>query len=179
MTHAADIALAGVSVTDLRKAMTQVLKAELPAVLEARAVASGIGLPAPRTWHRLPDMLQLDPDRSPAVFATGATSEFERLSGFYQGEWAMGAFGYVAARDADEVADRVGEYVACLRAALLAVPRLDGTPMEDRTSGITLIGEVYDRGDSDESRTIGGGGVIVSYRIDRAADPAAPPPIEE
>ncbi len=160
--------------TQVRRAGYDRLRAALPGVLAQLEARDGLPLPAPRSWGRLPDFTRITEQQSPAVLVTSPGLEAapeERRLGEFHPVWLLRAFCVVRGRGYDETADRVGQYVAGLRVALLSDRTLGGLADDAQWRA-----ESYSELDTDQARTVGAGSVTVAYRIPTDLQLAVPPP---
>lgn len=165
---------------NVRRAMLEMLTADLPPILEAAKVmeleAGGLDaataalVVAPRTWTRLPDFRALQADQTPAVVVTtpGLMGDpVRRGDGLYDVIWQLRLLVVVRGDTYDRTADLVGFYVACLRLAALR-NRID---VDGAQRATWLPGESYHELATDAARTIGAGVVPVAVPVkDAIAD---------
>ena len=147
--------------SDIRKTVETELRADLPARLTQLAALKQVELPAPRTWRRLHDFLNLTEQQSPAVVVTSPGLDGPPLvtgPDEWEADWLVRVYCVVRGRTYNETADRVGHYVAALRATLLSNAGLAAL-----ASGIEWRAESYAELATDEQRSIGAGSVTVAY----------------
>lgn len=166
------------SSSDLKKALQERLQAWLPAYLHAlEEVHEGLALPAPKSWHRLPDFRRIRDDQSPTVTVTapGIRGRPERDSdGSYRAAWELHVYVVVRGKTFEDTDDKIGFYTRAISAAVvqagLGLPGV-GKPR--------LIGEGNAPLAADNSRTVGGGvlafEVIVGDFLNDLEGPLEPP----
>lgn len=147
----------------MRRAVEQLLQANLPAFLRDMAPVEGVQLPDVVTWSRLPDFALIAENQSPAVIVTspGVASiergEFAQLRTDVA-EWDVRVFVVVRGRTFEETADRVAAYTAAVRAVLRNARALPGL-----ATGCRWTAERYTELSTDQGRTVGAGSVTVTY----------------
>lgn len=175
-----------VTARELRAGMQETLEEWLPSILVELARRAGWVeedqdpldvITPPRSWKRLPSFRALTADQSPAVVvtSTGLNGQPKRDGeGLWAATWALHGFVVVRGATYEDTADRVGLYLAAIRAAVLQ-QGIAGV----QTRKPRWLGEAYDELDTDAARSIGAG--VVSFEVtagDAVADlagPAVPP----
>lgn len=145
----------------VRQTVEASLKARLPAFLTVISNQPGAEpLTAIKTWRRMADFTGLREQDSPAVVVTtlGVPTPETEEGGGHRAAWGVRVFIVARGRTYEETADRVADYVAAVRVALLADPSLGGAAEQ-----VIWQGETYTELDRTEQRTIAAGSVTVSY----------------
>jgi hypothetical protein len=147
--------------SDIRRTVEDELRADLPGRLTQLGDVKGLVLPAPKTWRRLHDFTVMSEQQSPAVVVTSPGLDGQPLvtgPDEWEADWLVRVYCVVRGRTYNETADRVGHYVAALRAALLSNAGLAAL-----AAGIEWRAESYAELATDEQRSIGAGSVTVAY----------------
>jgi hypothetical protein len=161
------------SAAQICRAVEDTLKKALPMVLEIPEVKAYLGERAKafrdvREWQQLPTIEAIASAQYPAVaiVSPGLVEEpvYSRADDAWKTKWRVAVGIYDRSRNSDhgETQDRIRDWVAFIRTALLRNPTLGGV-----VRGVSWAGEEYDLlPDRNKARTIGAGALAVDIRVD-------------